>query len=310
MIRQLLFVTTSVIAAAQPPSPSMSVPLLGYVFDGNAKAIRLISGVPGAASLDDVVPTNISLDSAFVHSRARAAIANTKEGSMALIQWSGTPQVVGLTTSLGRVTQVGFSLSGDRAAITDGASVEVWSGLAANPTKTARFTPHGGVTAVAMNPDGLVAAATGTGAIVLLGAKTQQVAAGGEWTGLAFLPNGTDLLATDGAAQTLMLIRNARTDAATSVVLSLDQEPDALAVSADGSMAAVASPGSVTLVSLAGGHATSVSCNCQAAHFDRLEGNLVLHMADTQSGSELLLDADASEARVMSLFSLNGGSAQ
>ena len=27
----------------------MSAPLLGYVFDGNAKAIRLISGVPGAA---------------------------------------------------------------------------------------------------------------------------------------------------------------------------------------------------------------------------------------------------------------------
>src|SRR4029077_21125410 len=108
MIRQLLFVTTSVIAAAQPPGPQMSVPVLGYVFDGNAKAIRMISGVPGAASLDDIVPANASLDSGFVHSRARVAIANTKQGWVALIQWSGPPQVIALTTSLGRVAQAGF----------------------------------------------------------------------------------------------------------------------------------------------------------------------------------------------------------
>src|ERR1700730_11491966 len=216
MIRQLLFVTTSVIAAAQPPGPQMSVPLLGYVFDGNAKAIRLISGVPGAASLDDIVPANVSLDSGFVHSRARVAIANAKEGSVVLIQWSGTPQVVALTTSLGSVTQAAFSLAGDSAAITDGATVEIWSGLGASPTKTATFTPDGGVTAVAMNQDGLVAAALGTGAIVLLGDQTQQVAAGGEWTSLAFLPNGTDLLATDSSSQSLVLIRNAQTDAASS----------------------------------------------------------------------------------------------
>lgn len=288
----------------------MSVPLLGYVFDGNAKAIRLISGVPGAASLDDIVPTNVSLDSGFVHSRARVAIANTKEGSVVLIQWSGTPQVVTLTTSLGRVTQVGFSSAGDSAAITDGVAVEVWSGLGANPARTAAFTPDGGVAAVAINQDGLVAAATGAGAIVLLGAETQQVAAAGQWTGLAFLPNGTDLLAIDAAAQNLMLIRNAQTDAAASVVLSLGQESDALAVSADGATAALASPGALTLVSLASGQTTSISCNCRTENFDRLEGNLVLHLTDTQSGSELLLDADASQARVMSLISLNGGSAQ
>jgi hypothetical protein len=310
MIRQLLFVTTSVIAAAQPPGPQMSVPLLGYVFDGNAKAIRLISGVPGAASLDDIVSTNASLDSGFVHSRARIAIANTKEGSVVLIQWSGTPQVVALTTSLSRVTQAGFSLAGDSAAITDGAIVEVWSGLGANPTKTGAFTPDGGVTAVAMNQSGLVAAATGTGSIVLLGDVSQQVAAGGAWTNLTFLPDGTDLLATDASAQSLVLIRNAPTDAASSVVLSLDKEADALAVASDGNLAALASPDAVTLVSLVSGQTTSISCNCRTASFDRLEGNLVLHMTDSQSGSELLLDADAAQARVMTLFSVNGGSAQ
>jgi len=310
MIRQLVLATTAVVAAAQPPSPQMSVPTLGYVFDGNAKAIRLISGIPGAASLDDTVQTSASLESGFVNSRARIAIANTKDGSVTLIQWSGTPQVISLTTSLSRVTQAGFSASGDRAAITDGATVEVWSGLTGSPAKNAAFSPDGGVTAVAVNQDGLAAAATGTGAILLLGDEPKQVAGAGQWTSLAFLPDGTDLLASDASAKNLTLIRNVQTDAAASVVQSLTQAPSALEVAADGTMAALASPGTVTFVSLSGGSAQSVSCKCQAAHLDRLEGNLVLHMTDTQSGSELLLDGDSPQGRVMSLFSVNGGSAQ
>jgi hypothetical protein len=236
---------------------------------------------------------------------------NTKDGSVVLIQWSATPQITTLTTSLLRVTQVAFSLAGDQAAITDGTAVEVWSGLAGNPAKAAAFTPASGVTALAMNQDGLVAAATGAGAIVLLSDNPpQQVAASGKWTSLAFLPNGTDLLATDAVAQTLTLIQNALTDPSASVILSLSQEPDAVAVAADGTLAALASPNGFTIVRLADGSNTSISCSCRTARFDRLQGNLVLHMTDLQSGAELLLDADAAQARVVSLSSVNGVSAQ
>jgi len=322
LIRQLLLVATSVLAAAQapalhaqPPALQMTVPMLGYVFDGNSKAIRLISGVPGAASLDSLITTNsTSLDSAFVHSRSRIAIANTKastkDASLVLIQWSATPQVTNLTTSLAHVTQVAFTLAGDQAALSDGNAVEVWSGLGANPVKVAAFTPDNGVTALAINQDGLVIAATGTGAIVVLSEKPEQIAAGGKWTSLAFLPNGTDVLATDATAQSLTLIKNILIDDAASVILSLQQEPDALAVAADGTLAALASPGAVTIIRLADGHTTSISCSCQTTRFDRLQGNLVLHLTDSQSGSEFLLDADSAQARVMALSSVNGGSAQ
>jgi len=311
MIRRLLLITTTVIAAAQPPGPQMSAPRLGYVFDGNSKAIRQISGVPGAASLDNLVSTSdTSLDSAFVHSRSRVAFANTKEGSLVLIQWSATPRVTSLTTSIVRVTQVAFSLAGDRAAISDGSKVEVWSGLGGDPVKEAAFTPESGVTALAINQNGLTAAATGAGAVVLLSEKSQQIAAGGNWTSLAFLPNGADLLAADASAQNLTLIRNVQTDAAASVVLSLHQKPDAVAVAADGTLAALATPGALTILRLSDGHATSISCSCRTARFDRLEGNLVLHMTDSQSGSELLVDADAAQARVMSLSTGNAGAAQ
>ena len=310
MIRQLVFIATTVIATAQPPTPRMGVPQLGYVFDESSKAIRLISGVPGAASLDSLIPTTLSLDSGFVHSRSRIALANTKEGSVALIQWNATPQEVTLATSLGHLKQVAFSLGGDRAAITDGASVEVWSGLTTDPVVNAAFTPEGGVTALAINQSGLVASGTGAGTVVLFSDQTQQIAAGGQWTNLAFLPNGVDLLATDRVAQNLTLIRNVQTDAAASVVLSLNQPAEALSVAADGITAALSSPGTLTFVNLNSGQTQAISCGCRTARFDRLEGNLVLYMTDSQSGSQWLLDADGAQPRVMSLFSVNGVSAQ
>src|SRR6266852_3724584 len=129
MIRLLAFAATSMLALAQPPGPRMSMPSLGYVFDDNSKAIRQITGVPGAASLDSAVPAGTALDSAFVYSRAHLAIANSKDGGVALVRWADTPQVTAISSALIRVTLAGFSRSGDSAAISDGTTLEVWSGL-------------------------------------------------------------------------------------------------------------------------------------------------------------------------------------
>ena len=298
------------LALAQPPGPRMSMPSLGYVFDDNSKAIRQISGVPGAASLDGAVAAGTSLDSGFVHSRARVAIANAKDGGVTLVRWTGTPQVTALGSSLSRVTLATFSRSGDSAAISDGTTLEVWSGLTGNPVQGATFNPDGGVTAMAINDSGLVAAGNGSGSVMLLGDNARVLAGGGSWTGLAFLPNGNDLLAMDSAAQSLTLIQDVQNTAASSVVLSVTQKPGALAVSSDGSEAALGLADSVTIVNLAGGAATSIACSCQTARFDLLEGNLVARIIDGQTGSQFLLDADSAQPRIGSLPELNLGVAQ
>ena len=297
------------LALAQPPGPSMSMPSLGYIFDDNSKAIRLISGVPGAASLDSSVATG-SLDSAFVHSRARVAIANAKDGGVTLVRWSGTSQSNVLSSALSRVTLAAFSRSGDWAAISDGTTLEVWSGLTTTPIQSASFNPDGGVTAVAINDSSVVAAGNASGAVMLLGDNTRMLASGGSWTGLAFLPNGNDLLALDSAAQALTLIRDVQNTAVSSVVLSVIEKPGALVVSTDGSQAALGLADNVTVVSLPGGAATSIACSCQTARFDLLEGNLVARIIDANTGSQLLLDADSAQPRIESLPELNLGAAQ
>jgi hypothetical protein len=286
------------------------MPSLGYVFDDNSKAIRQISGVPGAASLDTAVSAGMALDSGFVHSRARIAIANAKDGGVMLVRWTGAPQVTALGSTLSRVNLAAFSRSGDSAAISDGITLEVWSGLTGNPAPGATFNLDGGVTAVAINDSGLVAAGIGSGAVMLLGDNARVLAGGGSWTGLAFLSNGNDLLAMDSAAQSLTLIQDVQNTAASSVVLSVSQKPGALAVSSDGSEAALGLADSVIVVNLAGGGTTSIACGCQTARFDLLEGNLVARIIDIQTGSALLLDADSAQPRIGSLPELNLGVAQ
>jgi len=309
MIRLIVFAATTTLALAQPPGPSMTVPSLGYVFDNNAKAIRLISGVPGAANLDAPVPSAISLNAAFVNSRAQLAIANTKDGGVTLVQWTGTPQAAALSSALSQITLGAFSRSGDGAAISDGTTVEVWSGLTSTPALAGTFNP-GGVTALAITDSGTVAAANSSGAVVLLGDNARVLTSGGSWTALAFLPNGSDLLATDGAGETLTLIQDVQNTAAASVVLTVNEKPKALAVSGDGSEAALGLADNVTIVNLASGAANSIACGCQAASFDLLQGNLVARIVDANTVSELLLDADSAQPRIAPLPDLNLGSAQ
>jgi hypothetical protein len=313
MIRLIVFAATTTLALAQPPGPSISVPSLGYVFDNNAKAIRLISGVPGAASLDAPVPSANSLNAAFVNSRAQLAIANTKDGGVTLLQWTGTPQAIAISSALSQVTLAAFSRSGDGAAISDGTTVEVWSGLTnastTAPALVGTFNP-GGVTALALNDGGTVAAANNSGSVVLLGDNARMLTSGGSWTALAFLPNGSDLLATDGAGEMLTLIQDVQNTAAASVVLSVNEKPGALAVSSDGSEAALGLADNVTIVNLASGATNSIACGCQAVSFDLLQGNLVVRIVDANTGSELLLDADSAQPRIAPLPDLNLGSAQ
>jgi hypothetical protein len=182
--------------------------------------------------------------------------------------------------------------------------------LTSTPALGGTFNPDGGVTALAITDGGTVAAANGSGSVVLLGDNARVLASAGAWTALAFLPNGNDLLAADGAGQTLTLIQDVQNTAAASVVLTVTEKPGALAVSGDGSQAALGLADNVTIVNLASGAANSIACGCQAARIDLLVGNLVARIIDAQTGSELLLDADSAQPRIASLPDLNLGVAQ
>jgi hypothetical protein len=309
MIRKLAILAVPLAAFGQTLAPPLtariSAPSLGYVFDDSAKAIRLISGVPGAAELGAAVSFPDALDSVFVNSRARIGIANTKEGRVALVEWTGTPRVTLLESGLARVAQASISKSGRWIAITDGAAVELWSRSPADLQKTSTFTPEQGAHALAVNDEGTVAVA---GSLVSIHKDGSRVLTGpGDWTAIIFTPNGTDLLAADSSALALTRIRDAATAPSISVVGSLAQKTDAIVVSADETLAALASAERISVLSLASGAVNSVACHCANVRLESLEGNLVLHFADSESGAQLVADADSAEFRITTLL---GGSAR
>lgn len=309
MIRKLAILAVPLAAFGQTLAPPLtariSAPALGYVFDDSAKAIRLISGVPGAAELSASVPFTDALDSVFIHSRARIGIANTKEGHVALVEWTGTPRMTPLASGLTRVSQASISRSARWIAITDGAAVELWSRSSGDLQKTVTFTPEQGANALAVNDEGTVAVA---GSLVSIHKNGFRALTGpGEWTAIAFMPNGTDLLAADSSALSLTRIRDAETAPAVSVVGNLAKKTVAIVVSADETLAALASAESLSVMNLTTGATNSAACRCVNVRSGSLEGNLVLHFSDSETGSQMLADADSAEFRVTPLL---GGSAR
>jgi len=295
LVGGMLMAGTSLIGtvqAAEVPGPRISSPVLGYVFDDTVQAIRVISGVPGAASLGGSVDLPAALVSATVHSGARVAVGITKEGKLALVSWVEQAQAAVIETELNSLALAAFSRSGNRVALSDGATVEVWS-TSGTPALVSRHRPDAGVTAVAVNNDGAAAVATAAGITRFTGDYVQSIAGSGEWTALAFSADGNDVIAADSAHDELVRITG---EGGRVSIASLPETAGAIAVSRDGESFAVSLASSLLVVSATGAVAPVV-CDCQPKGLDILQGGLAVHVR----GTALLLDADAGEPRLTRL---------
>jgi hypothetical protein len=260
--------------------------------------------VPGAAGLEAAIDFGSAIDSAFVQSKARLAIANAKDGGIVLLRWDGSPRLTTLSSSLTKITTAGFSRSGDNALISDGqGGVENWSGLLGDPVQKAVYGPDilGGIaTALAINDNGLALAGTDSGNLLRLGDSTATLSSG-SWSALTFLPNQTDALAADNASGRLVLLRDVANGGDPVLVADGLQQPSAIAVSADGSSAAVAMQGarSISFFDLTNNSSTSVDCHCIGARFEQLNGNLVFRIVDSQGGMIQMIDGDGLLPRIV-----------
>jgi hypothetical protein len=287
------------LCAAEVPGARLNPPVLGYLFDETARAVRTISGVPGAASVGEPVAT-VGLERAFVHSGARVAMGVTKEGGIVLLRWGSEPEVAALHTGLASLNRVAFSDRGEWAALTDGVTIEVWTTGAA-PELAARQQADGEITALAMNDTGAAAFADSTGAILQLrGGAAHLVTSGGLWTALAF--DGDQLLAADALHHELVRLSS---EGGRVLEAALPGAVLAILAGEDGhSSAALAD--SVLLISA--GAVMQVACECRAKGLERLEGGAVL-----VRGTGLLLDTAGEEPRLTqlpNLFAVNAGGNQ
>jgi len=293
-------------AADALSSPVLSSPILGYVLDDAANAIRRVSGVPGAASLAEAVNAPVALIAAFVHSGARVAMVTTKDGSLGLLSWGSGAQLTVIAPKLGAVHDISFSRSGGRVALTDGATVEVWS-TNGTPGLVGRGDPGEGITKIAVNDNGVLVASTVTGRLVRFteeASDAQSISTGGDWSALSFSSDGTDVIAADAARKELVRIT---ADGGRVVIGTLPETVNAIAVAADGQQFAAALSSGLLLISAAG-TVTPIACDCQPKGLDLLQGGLVVHVR----GTAKVLDAEGGEPRLTilpNLLAVNAGGA-
>jgi hypothetical protein len=281
--------------AAEPAGPSISAPILGYMFDGTAKAIRAISGIPGAASLGEPVIFSSGLSDAWVHSGARVAVAITKSGALALLSWGADARTSELDSVLRTPTDVSFSRSGAFAAVSDGATVEIWS-TGATPALLKRYHADAMIAAIAVNNDGDTAVAKLDGSIVRLsGDEAHAMASGGEWSALAF--RGADLIAADASHNELLRLT---TDGGRAVIAVLPASVHSIA-NMGGETFAVAHAAGLAVASSATG-TVAIACDCQPRGLEELAGGAVW-----VRGTSLVLDPNARLTLLPNLFTGNAG---
>lgn len=173
---------------------------MGYVYDAEAKAVRQVSGVPGAAVLEANASSG-AVERAWVSSLG-FAVAQSKQGGSARLLNLET----GNSTPLGELASA--AAGGRFAAIATGSSIEIWDGV--NASRTAKFDVTGTVRAVAASPDGAeVLAATGTSLLRLSGEGSSTLWSGDDIGGVAYIDGG--FAAYDAGRNKLLVSRGGAT---------------------------------------------------------------------------------------------------
>jgi hypothetical protein len=304
MFRDFLRLTIIAIIAAAPAiltaqPAKWSTPTLGYLYDSDSKAIRVLSGIPGAASLDGGLSVPDKLEQAAISPNGKYAIGAVKDaGSLSLITWATgavTSAALDGTTS---ADLVAFSNSSAVAAILsrDAQTIQIWTGLPDQPS-LARQVAAVDLSALAVSDDGTLLAGANASSVFLLGGDQPKVIANGGPYALTFLKDSHDLAIADQTADQISLLTQPDGDMKTQALAgSADgvAQVTALAVSGDGTVLVAANlrGKSVLSIDLGSKLSTLTQCDCQAEGLYRAQGNAVFRLTNSLDNPISVFDGD------------------
>jgi hypothetical protein len=307
-LKTALYLLCPALALAQ--AGTWTAPRLGYFFDPDSKAIRVLAGVPGAAAADDTLAFASKLESAWTAPGRTFALATVHDvAGLQLLAWSNSGVNTSQLDQSIQPTLVAFSPSGSAAVLwnKDSSVLQVWSGLPDAPRLARQLSAHGVTAAAATDDAALLALVDDTGATVY--AQDKDVQHLPFVTAVQFLGHSTDLVAAFASTNQVQLIRTPGPHAAVTTLAGPSEGisgPVSLAVAGSSRQVAVANSAgrSVTLIDLDAGSATTLSCNCTPRQVSPLVGQTVFHVA---SDSPLVVDRRDGSWRVTTVPT-NGGS--
>ncbi len=283
-------------AANRLSRPRTSGPLLGFIYDPASAAIRPISGLPGAAVVNDPIDIGFPVASAAVAPLHDCALAiSSQDGLVRLIQFGARVSTTIVSGAMPSPDRIVFSSSGTAALLysTGAAHAQVLTGIPQSPTVyDLPFSVASGTMALADDGAAVLLPDAG-GAQVWFGDGNAPVSLSvsaaaaafraGSHDALAATANG-DLYLFEAAANQWRLARSG--DGAT-------RNAAAVQFSADGVGGYVAAASGISVVDLATGESATMACNCVPTSLDPLMAGSIYHVTAAPS---LLWLFDASQA--------------
>jgi hypothetical protein len=302
MLLRKAILTASIAVAATGQPATWAPPVLGYFYDGTSNAIRMVAGVPGAASIDGAVPSAAKLRAAFVAPGRKFAIARTIDEGSLLLDWSrGDVAVRDLASVVDEVSSVAFSPRGAEAAVASKSlgKMQIWRGLPDNPALERELAVSPELFAV--SDDGQLAWIDSSGVFTLDG-DTPKLLAAGSFSAIAFRP-GTQELAAAGRYNDSVVSLRAGGDGSPVTLASSDDgiaEPVGLRFSADATQLIVANARSrsATILNIAAHSATTLACDCDPALVSGAAGNAVFRITAATGVPLVYVDAGTAEPRI------------
>ncbi|HZS51772.1 MAG TPA: hypothetical protein VFA54_12975 [Bryobacterales bacterium] len=301
----------------------ISGPTLGYLWDQQYAGLRPILGIPGASVVGPVMNLGGAFRSVEVSPGLEYALAIAAgSGKVLLVDLrTGAPAGREIDGALINPARIIFSPLGRFAGLYDSQlrSVQVIGGLPDAPAiaGTADLSgPPSVLTAMAISDqDGLVLAAAsenrrGSVFAVSPGNPPRFVAQVGRASALSFLEGSQDALIADYDRSELLLVRDVQ-GAAQALTLAgpADGIANPIAIASagrDGRVLAI-SESQITVLDLNGSAPAALPCACSLSGIHRLSGNGVFRL-DSAAGKTLLLDAGASNPRILFVPSADSAS--
>lgn len=323
-----MFRTTRVIipwiafAASLPAQTSaLSGPSLGFVYDSDAKAIRPILGIPGAASLGQPLDLGITVVKAAISAQEDYLLAFSSDAALLLVRSDNGAISTDTNMSIAGVPDlIAISPAGQSAVLyyRQKAVVQVLTGLpkALNGPQTVDISglPNS-LDTLAITDDGQYVFAgipntttpdAQSGEVFIIpvdGTAPRSLFQLGHASALSLLNNSGDMLVTDDAKNALYKITTVTGAASVSQVFGPDAQiagPLAVLPSPDNQKYFVAAQsGKVVVLDVAGGDPVTLRCFCTPTVLHRLNGRASFQLTETADGLIWMLDWDPLEPRFL-----------
>jgi hypothetical protein len=307
--------STSTLSGGTPVTASSNAasgPLLGAWWDASHTGLRIVYGVAGAATQGAPKFSDGSYSGGAACMQKNLALLTTPSGSVFSVALpQGEPQEVagnGIPKA-----SIAFSPSCTTSLMymPGGSAALLLQGLLSNPTATPVSLPTGNSAAAVADSGSIlvaVSAASGGSSIQFLASGTgsfQPVQVLGKFGGMAFLPGADTALLADASANTVVEASHLTgAISLTPVAAAADgvSQPTAVAISADGQLAAVANSNgsSVLRLDLSGKSAPiKTICHCSPTELVPLAGNFTFRLNEPGPGTVWAFDGNGSLPRVI-----------